>query len=368
MQRSRSTIWAWLVLALCGVLSPCAWGQWVTAPVTAPRVQYRTFASAAAGTTVSFHVFTPPAYDNQPQRRFPVLYWLHGSGSPTGGIAPMSNWFGTAMAQGNIPPMIVVFPNGMPYSMWCNSKDGTVPMESVIIQDLIPHVDATFRTIASREGRIIEGFSMGGYGAGRLGFKYPQLFAGISMLGAGPVQLDFLAPDPGTTVPEELRLTIYEQVWGSDPAYFLAQSPWMLAQQNAQAIIAQRVRVRQAIGTADALFPSNVSLRDHILLLGIPLQFTAVAGVGHSTLPLLQGLGVANWEFYRRALQPCDSLDYNQDGDFPTPLDLEDFVAAVGGNICSTCSTDLDFNNDGDFPTPLDIEAFISVSAGGPCV
>ena len=64
----------------------------------------------------------------------------------------------------------------------------------------------------------------------------------------------------------------------------------------------------------------------------------------------------------------CDSLDFNQDGDFPTPLDLEDFIAANAGNICGTCSTDLDFNNDGDFPTPLDIEAFISVNAGGPCL
>ena len=64
----------------------------------------------------------------------------------------------------------------------------------------------------------------------------------------------------------------------------------------------------------------------------------------------------------------CDSLDFNQDGDFPTPLDLEDFIRAVGGSFCSTCSTDLDFNNDGDFPTPVDVEAFISVSAGGPCV
>ena len=64
----------------------------------------------------------------------------------------------------------------------------------------------------------------------------------------------------------------------------------------------------------------------------------------------------------------CDSTDFNNDGDFPTPLDLEDFINAVAGNICSTCSTDLDFNNDGDFPTPLDVEAFISVLAGGPCL
>ena len=64
----------------------------------------------------------------------------------------------------------------------------------------------------------------------------------------------------------------------------------------------------------------------------------------------------------------CDGLDFNQDGDFPTPLDLEDFINAVAGNPCATCSSDLDFNNDGDFPTPLDIEAFINVSAGGACL
>ena len=64
----------------------------------------------------------------------------------------------------------------------------------------------------------------------------------------------------------------------------------------------------------------------------------------------------------------CDSTDFNQDGDFPTPLDLEDFINANAGSVCGTCSTDLDFNNDGDFPTPLDVEAFISVLGGGPCL
>ena len=64
----------------------------------------------------------------------------------------------------------------------------------------------------------------------------------------------------------------------------------------------------------------------------------------------------------------CDSTDFNGDGDFPTPLDLEDFINANAGNFCPTCSSDLDFNNDGDFPTPLDVESFISVLGGGPCL
>ena len=69
----------------------------------------------------------------------------------------------------------------------------------------------------------------------------------------------------------------------------------------------------------------------------------------------------------RRIGAVCDTLDFNRDGDFPTPLDVEDFINAVAGNLCATCSTDIDFNNDGDFPTPLDVEVFIQVNAGGAC-
>ena len=88
-----------------------------------------------------------------------------------------------------------------------------------------------------------------------------------------------------------------------------------------------------------------------------------------SALPSGDGLpgGAASWSFTIQGAA-CDSTDFNQDGDFPTPLDLEDFINANAGNVCGSCSTDLDFNNDGDFPTPLDVEAFISVLGGGVCL
>jgi enterochelin esterase-like enzyme len=65
-------------------------GPWTTPPVNASGVQYRTFQSANAGATVSFHVWLPPQYQSMPTARFPVLYWLHGSGSPIAG----SSWAG----------------------------------------------------------------------------------------------------------------------------------------------------------------------------------------------------------------------------------------------------------------------------------
>jgi len=61
--------------------------------------------------------------------------------------------------------------------MYCDSRDGKYPLETVIVSDLIPHVDAACRTIAAREGRGLDGFSMGGFGAAHLGFKYPDFSA-----------------------------------------------------------------------------------------------------------------------------------------------------------------------------------------------
>jgi enterochelin esterase-like enzyme len=294
----------WIAAVWAGTVAASVSAQWTTPPVSAPGVEYRLFPSAAAGTTVSFHIYRPPEYAAQPERRFPVLYWLHGSGNPTASIAQLASFFGSAMAQGRIPPMLVVIPNGMNYSMWCDSKDGDVPMESVVLDDLIPFVDANFRTIGQRSGRIVDGFSMGGAGAGRLGFRRPDLFAGVSMLGAGPIQTDFLDDPQGT--PPKLRLAIYEAVWGSDPAYYLSQNPRTIVADRAEAVIAAQVRVRQAIGSLDALLPMNAEFDALLSGLGIPHSFTVLPGLDHNAGAVLNGLGQANWDFYNSALAiPC---------------------------------------------------------------
>lgn len=314
--------WPASIIAVLALLGPAAQShaQWTTAPSSAPGVLYRTFASATAGTTVSFHVWLPPQYQSEPTRRFPVLYWLHGSGSPIAGIPWVSARFAGAMSQGRIPPMIIVFPNGVGASMWCDSKDGTVPVESVVIDDLIPHVDSSFRTIASRPGRIIEGFSMGGAGAGRLGLRRPDLFAGVSMMGAGPMQLDFMDAPDGTDVPPRKRAAIYEAVWGSDPAYYLAQHPWTIASLRAGAHIALCTVIRQGVGELDAMLAPNLAFHEHLLSLGIPHQITVVPGVGHDPSQTMNGLGDSGWDFYTAALStPC-----------PQPADL-DCSGAVNG-------------------------------------
>ena len=275
--------------------------QWVTAAVTAPGVEYRTFQSAAAEHTVSFHVWLPPEYQTQPERSFPLLVWLHGSGDGTLGIPWLSSYFGTAMAEGAIPPMIVLFPNGMTYSMWCDSKDGTVPMERVVIDDLLPFVDANYRTIGGRH-RILEGFSMGGQGTGKLGLRRSDLFAGVSMLGAGPIQDDFMQAPLGSDIPPAKRAAIYQSVWGSDPVYYTAQHPKTVVTQQAAAVIGRRTVVRQALGSLDTLVPMNQDFDALLTSLGVPHTLTIVPGIGHSASALLPALGPGQWAFYNAAL------------------------------------------------------------------
>lgn len=273
---------------------------WTTTAISAPRVQYRTFSSVIARATVSYHVYTPPQYDSEPARRFPVLYWLHGSGGGLGGIAILSAYFDDAIRAGRIPPMLVVFPNGMASSMWADSKDGRVPMESMVVRDLVPQVDATFRTLATRDGRLLEGFSMGGLGASRWGLRYPEVFGAMSMFAAGPLDLDFNGPR-ATGNPAE-RAQILRDVYSDDMTYYVAQNPFTVAEQYAAAIRGTPralTRFRQIVGALDFTLPANEDFRAHITRLGIVHEYTLVPNVGHDTMALFAALGDRNFAFYR---------------------------------------------------------------------
>ncbi len=323
-----------ILLHLCLVLSVHA-QQWVTPGVSAPRVQRVVFASASVGAPVSYHVYTPAAYAADPARRFPVLYWLHGTNSVLTGISPMSSWFDSAISSGRIPPMIVVFPNGLGTGMWCNWAAQPVPVEDMVIRDLLPEVDARFRTIAARHGRIIEGFSMGGYGAARLGFRYNHLFGGISMLAAGPLQLDFTLDQPGSPVSPAQRAQIFQDVYGNDPAIFLAQSPWMLAELNRPALLAAGTPIRQLIGGADFTLPANLDFHARMDALSIPHGFFNPPGIGHDVLALFGAYGEANWAFYRSVFDPpaapCVSDIAGPGGTRPGDgtVDGSDFIAFI---------------------------------------
>lgn len=159
-----------LLLVVCCV----AW----QAPLLAQAPKFKTvaFESPSVGRTMKYNIVLPTKYD-QSSDRYPVLYLLHGL---------TSNY--TAWALMKVPEyaaqydMIVVMPDvgNSWYVNWAKSEDGQKNnWEDAIVKDLISHVDSTYRTIAKREGRGINGLSMGGYGGLMLGLKHPDLFSTI---------------------------------------------------------------------------------------------------------------------------------------------------------------------------------------------
>ncbi|MFN7552645.1 MAG: alpha/beta hydrolase [Pseudomonadota bacterium] len=292
--RGGALLGATLVLSSFAALAQPAW---VTPAVQAPQVERRLLDSAAVGGPVSYHVYLPDAYAADPQRRFPVVYWLHGCGqSPTAGIGTMSAAFDGAIERGLLPPLIVVFPNGLPCGMYTDAVGGAQPVESMIIADLVPEVDRTLRTVPDRSGRIIEGFSMGGYGAARLGFKYRNLFGAVSILGGGPLQADFLTNDPGLQ-PLEMRRALLAQVWGGDPAAFLADSPRTLAA-AAVGDLPTRFPLRQLIGAEDSILPANREFHGLLVALGIAHDYRELPGVDHAMPAVLAAMGDEFWRFH----------------------------------------------------------------------
>lgn len=270
---------------------------WVLPDVAAPGVERCTFESKAATTKVSYFVYKPPEYDADPQRRFPVLYWLHGSGGGTAGVRKLAEDFDGAIRAGKIPPMLIVMPNGLPESLWLDSTDGRIPMETIVIRELLPQVDASFRTMARREGRIVEGFSMGGYGAARFGFTYPELFANVSILSGGPLQREFtVSPRVGRRGREQ----VLQSVFGGDLAAFTAQSPWEIAGRNASNIAAQ-CRIRMAIGDRDEMLEIVRSFHRRLTDLKIPHAYLEVPGADHNPPRVFDGMGDERWAFYRSA-------------------------------------------------------------------
>jgi S-formylglutathione hydrolase FrmB len=129
-------------------------------------------------------VYLPPSYASQPNRRYPVVYFLHGYGATADAYWKLMTVPDTAdklMSAGTVQEMILVHPDAHTIydgSMYSNSPT-TGNWEAYITHDLVAYVDSHYRTIASRDSRGLAGHSMGGYGTLRLSMKYPDVFSSI---------------------------------------------------------------------------------------------------------------------------------------------------------------------------------------------
>lgn len=133
-------------------------------------------------------VWLPPSYDTHPDRRHPVLYALTGFGSRGRGLLNDNPWSPSlddrldALVAAGEPECIVVMPDAFTRLGGAQYMDSpaTGDYETHLIDELVPWIDAHFRTLAAPAHRAIAGRSSGGFAALRLGMRHPDVFGALA--------------------------------------------------------------------------------------------------------------------------------------------------------------------------------------------
>ena len=137
------------------------------------------------GRSVKYTIYLPADYEHS-ERTYPVVYLLHGYTDDNTGwlqFGEVNRYADQAIADGTIPPMIIVMPNG-DSSWYINSYDGKEKYEDFFIKEFIPSIEKSYAIKAEKKYRGIAGLSMGGYGTLIYSMKYPQLFVAAAPLSA----------------------------------------------------------------------------------------------------------------------------------------------------------------------------------------
>lgn len=253
---------------------------------------------------VTLLVYTPPNYFAQGDgRRFPVVYWLHGSGGnhlqlestlnalPVAGAGAAAK-LDTLIGSGQIPPLLMVGVNS-PNGVWDAAN------LALITRELPAFVDASYRTVAKRSGRGIEGFSLGSQGLSIYATARPDLFASISLLGGA-----FLSANWTAAAPSLLR---------------------------------DGAEVYLTVGDADGFFPQSASFDAQLTQLGIAHTFAVVPGAVHSNTQLYAARGIDILRWHGARFAATARLDAGPDvlrqGSLAPPLTLTGVVADPEGTL-----------------------------------
>jgi enterochelin esterase-like enzyme len=156
-------------------------------------VRERWYRSKTTGAWRRVYVYAPPGYDTERDARYPVLYLQHGAGEDERGWSNqgrMAFIMDNLIAERRSVPMLVVMEKG--YATRAGEMPSPNPgrmsnaFEDVLTRDLIPYIDATYRTRPDRDHRALAGLSMGGFQAYSIGLNHPDLFSSIGgFSGAG---------------------------------------------------------------------------------------------------------------------------------------------------------------------------------------
>ncbi len=151
--------------------------------------------SVINGETRWIWVYTPPGYEKEAKRKYPVLYLFHGSNDTAGGwtLAGHANYIlDNLLAEKKAVPMIIVMPFGhaVPFGARGGQVNNTDLYEQYLLKDVMPLVESKYRVMPGRANRAIAGLSMGGGQTISIGFKHLDLFSAIGVF-SGAIMTSF---------------------------------------------------------------------------------------------------------------------------------------------------------------------------------
>lgn len=217
--------------------------------------------SKALQKATAAHIILPETPQPGP---YPTLYLLHGLSDDS---TAWTRWTSIERYVRALPLIVVMPDSGRGF--YCDAEQGFA-YETAILRDLIGYVDTMYQTKATRDGRVVAGLSMGGYGAAKFALKFPEMFCGaVSLSGAmgfGHRPFDVVSGQPWHL--EFARVAGENPVGGPNDLYALAK--------ELQA--AQRPALKIDCGTEDFLIEDNRAFHAYLTEIGFPHTYVENPG------------------------------------------------------------------------------------------
>ena len=233
--------------------------------------------------------------------RYPVLYFLHGLGDNEQTLFKTGGWtlIEDLRERKKIGNFLIVAPEGR-NSFYINSADGKDRYSDFLLHEFMPLIEKKYRVKPGREGRAIGGISMGGFGALRMAFAYPQLFSSVSAQSAAlilesPKNIN-AAAHSGSPVVRALTGVFGNPI---DVAHWEANDPFILAKKNRVALKSLAIYFNCGQNDDYAFEKGAAALDEQLTKEGIPHEYRPYPG-DHSLPYFLSHLG-ETMEFHSRA-------------------------------------------------------------------
>ncbi|WP_081804745.1 alpha/beta hydrolase-fold protein [Draconibacterium orientale] len=193
-------------------------------------------------------VYTPPGYDENPEKRYPVLYLQHGGGENETGWSSQGHAgliMDNLIAEGKSVPFIIVMDNGT----WAmprpprNREGAERPAQwppqgwadgfmNTLLKDIIPMIDSKYRTLADPGNRAMAGLSMGGMQTRVITLANPDVFSNVGMFSGGSITMEDIEQHPDFK--EKVKLLFIS--YGSREIENPRPGPWGNPKENTEAL------------------------------------------------------------------------------------------------------------------------------------